>query len=69
MIRILGIQIHQPVSSPKLQFVLASSQVTFEGVAGDGYMSDIALDNIVFTVDGQCSTYPPEAVSTISGTS
>ena len=36
-------------------------------MVGDGYTSDIALDNIVFSVDGQCSTYPPAAMPTISG--
>ena len=43
-------------------------QVTFEAIVGDGYQSDIALHNVVFTVDNHCSTYPPAAVPTVSGT-
>lgn len=42
--------------------------MTFEAVVGDGYESDIALHNVVFSVDSHCSTYPPSAVPTVSGT-
>ncbi|XP_028403045.1 uncharacterized protein LOC114525810 [Dendronephthya gigantea] len=41
-------------------------EIMFEAVVGDGYTSDIALDNVVFTVDSQCYTYPSVAKPTIS---
>lgn len=39
-----------------------NSQVVFEGVAGSGYMGDIAIDDIMVYHDSDCAIKPASAV-------
>ena len=41
--------------------VICFKQVVFEGIRGDGFTGDIALDDITFIVAGSCTLKPSDA--------
>lgn len=48
-------------------FFLFIVQIVFEGIRGNGYRGDIAIDDITYTV-GACVTLPHNAVPTLPPT-
>lgn len=47
---------------------MLSFQIVFEGVRGNGYRGDIAIDDIEFYISGGCSTFPTYASGLQLGT-